>query len=71
MEEFVMGIMPQATSFSMKNLFQNMTYLFDHQWVAASPTFIKAAAVVLMTFGFEAWKRAFPPIAKQTKTEAF
>ncbi|MBI1227240.1 MAG: hypothetical protein GC192_18555 [Bacteroidetes bacterium] len=71
MEDFFMGLVPQATSFSMKHLLLSISHLPDHQTVMALPTVIKAAAVVLMTFGFEAWKRACSPVAKQTKTEAF
>lgn len=59
MEDFVMGLVPQATNYSIGHWFQNMTHLTDHQLVSAFPMAIKVAAVVLMTFGFEAWKRGF------------
>lgn len=71
MEDFILGIVPQATDFSMAHWFQSITHLPDHQLVGVFPTAIKAAAVVLMTLGFEAWKRAFPTIAKRTTTEAY
>lgn len=57
MEEFVIGLAPKVTNFSIGQWFQNMMYFPDHQAVATFPTVIKVAAGVLMTLSFETWKR--------------
>ncbi len=59
MEEFVIGLVPQASRLSMGHWFHNMTHLPDHQMVTALPIVIKAAAAVLMTLAFDAWKKGF------------